>query len=58
MDAVGHAWEWDRIHSIVRELCNENIDVINFTDDIRCMCQALAPAKLRIYLDKDAKVAK
>jgi N utilization substance protein A len=49
-----------RIHSIVRELCNENIDVINYTDDIALyIARALAPAKLKdIYLDKDNKVAK
>jgi N utilization substance protein A len=62
IDAVGACvgMKGIRIHSIVRELCNENIDVINFTDDIALyIARALAPAKLKdIYLDKDAKVAK
>jgi N utilization substance protein A len=36
-----------RIHSIVRELNNENIDVINFTDNIELYIQrALSPAKI------------
>ncbi len=36
-----------RIHAIVRELGNENIDVINFTDNIDLYIQrALAPAKI------------
>ena len=49
-----------RIHSIVRELANENIDVINYSDDIALyIARALAPAKLKdIYLDKANKVAK
>jgi transcription antitermination factor NusA-like protein len=49
-----------RIHSIVRELANENIDVINYTDDIALyIARALAPAKLKdIYLDKENKIAK
>lgn len=62
IDAVGACvgMKGIRIHSIVRELCNENIDVINFTDDIALyIARALAPAKLKdIYLDKNAKVAK
>ena len=62
IDAVGACvgMKGIRIHSIVRELCNENIDVINFTEDIGLyIARALAPAKLKdIYLDKDAKVAK
>src|SRR5205085_2613609 len=47
-------------HSIVRELANENIDVINYTEDIALyIARALAPAKLKdIYLDKANKVAK
>jgi N utilization substance protein A len=28
-----------RIHGIVRELGNENIDVINFTSNIQCLLQ-------------------
>jgi N utilization substance protein A len=62
IDAVGACvgMKGIRIHSIVRELCNENIDVINFTDDIALyIARALAPAKLKdIYLDKENKVAK
>ena len=36
-----------RIHSIVRELENENIDVINYTDNVELYIQrALSPAKI------------
>ncbi len=36
-----------RIHAIVRELQNENIDVINFTDNLELMiARALNPAKI------------
>lgn len=36
-----------RVHGIVRELCNENIDVINYTDNTKLFIQrALAPAKV------------
>jgi N utilization substance protein A len=36
-----------RIHGIVRELCNENIDVINYTANITLFIQrALSPAKI------------
>ncbi|MDR0412199.1 MAG: transcription termination factor NusA [Dysgonamonadaceae bacterium] len=36
-----------RIHGIVRELCNENIDVINYTANISLFIQrALSPAKI------------
>ena len=36
-----------RIHSIVRELENENIDVINYTDNLELYIQrALSPAKI------------
>lgn len=36
-----------RIHGIVRELCNENIDVINYTANIALFIQrALSPAKI------------
>lgn len=36
-----------RIHSIVRELQNENIDVINFTDNLDLyIARALSPAKI------------
>jgi N utilization substance protein A len=35
-----------RIHSIVRELCNENIDVINYTENLELLIsRALSPAK-------------
>ncbi len=37
-----------RIHSIVRELQNENIDVINFTDNMELyISRALSPAKIQ-----------
>lgn len=40
-----------RIHGIVRELRNENIDIINFTNNIRLFIQrALTPAKVS-YMD-------
>jgi len=62
IDAVGACvgMKGIRIHSIVRELANENIDVINYTEDIGLyIARALAPAKLKdIYLDKANKVAK
>jgi N utilization substance protein A len=36
-----------RIHGIVRELCNENIDVVNFTSNTTLFIQrALSPAKI------------
>ncbi len=36
-----------RIHGIVRELRNENIDVINYTDNVKLLIQrALSPAKV------------
>ena len=36
-----------RIHSIVRELQNENIDVVNFTDNLELyIARALSPAKI------------
>lgn len=44
-----------RIHAIVRELQNENIDVINFTENLELFVQrALSPAKISsIKIDKD-----
>jgi N utilization substance protein A len=44
-----------RIHAIVRELQNENIDVINYTENIDLYIQrALSPAKISsIKIDKD-----
>ena len=46
-----------RIHSIVRELQNENIDVINFTDNMELyIARALSPAKIQsMKIDIDAK---
>ncbi len=48
-----------RIHSIVRELKNENIDVINFTTNTQLLIQrSLSPAKISsIVLDEDNKKA-
>ncbi len=45
-----------RIHSIVRELQNENIDVINFTDNLDLyIARALSPAKISsLKIDQDA----
>ena len=49
-----------RIHGIVRELRNENIDVINYTSNINLYIQrALAPAKISsMEIDEEAKSAK
>ncbi|MEL6534772.1 MAG: transcription termination factor NusA [Bacteroidota bacterium] len=46
-----------RIHAIVRELQNENIDVINFTDNLDLyIARALSPAKIQsIKVDEDDK---
>jgi transcription termination/antitermination protein NusA len=48
-----------RIHGIVRELKNENIDVINFTNNPSLLIQrSLSPAKITsIKLDEDTKRA-
>ena len=48
-----------RIHSIVRELGNENIDVINFTNNEQLfITRALSPAKITsIKMDEEAKTA-
>lgn len=48
-----------RIHGIVRELHNENIDVINYTSNIRLFIQrALSPAAVSsISLDEEKKKA-
>jgi len=45
-----------RIHSIVRELGNENIDVINYTENLELLIsRALSPAKVSsMNIDKDA----
>ena len=57
IDAVGACvgMKGVRIHAIVRELNNENIDVINFTDDPQLFIQrSLAPAKInKIDLDEE-----
>lgn len=49
-----------RIHGIVRELRNENIDVINYTSNVKLYIQrALAPAKISsMEIDEEAKTAK
>lgn len=48
-----------RIHGIVRELKNENIDVINFTNNIQLyITRALSPAKISsIKIDTETKKA-
>jgi len=62
VDAVGACvgMKGIRIHSIVRELSNENIDVINYTEDPALyIARALSPAKLNdIDLDNENKIAK
>jgi N utilization substance protein A len=59
IDAVGACvgMKGVRIHAIVRELNNENIDVINYSDDPVVFIQrCLAPAKLRqIEIDEENK---
>ncbi len=46
-----------RIHSIVRELGNENIDVINYTENLELLIsRALSPAKVSsMQIDRDNK---
>ncbi len=46
-----------RIHSIVRELENENIDVINYTENLELyIARALSPAKISsLKVDKEGK---
>ncbi|MFK8009210.1 MAG: transcription termination factor NusA [Saprospiraceae bacterium] len=48
-----------RIHGIVRELKNENIDIVNFTNNVQLFIQrALTPAKVSsIALDEEKKRA-
>ena len=48
-----------RIHGIVRELCNENLDVINWTANTKLFIQrALAPAKVSsLTVDEENKKA-
>lgn len=59
IDAVGACvgMKGVRIHAIVRELNNENIDVINYSDDsVTYIQRSLAPAKLKqIDIDEDEK---
>jgi N utilization substance protein A len=61
IDAVGACvgMKGVRIHAIVRELNNENIDVINYTEDPTTFIQrSLAPAKLKeIRVDVETKKA-
>jgi len=48
-----------RIHSIVRELGNENIDVINYTENLKLfISRSLSPAKITsIQIDEESKKA-
>ncbi len=61
IDAVGACvgMKGVRIHAIVRELNNENIDVINWSDEpLVFITRSLSPAKLKeIQLDKESKKA-
>jgi N utilization substance protein A len=61
IDAVGACvgMKGVRIHAIVRELNNENIDVVNYSDEPYVFIQrALAPAKLKkIDLNEDDRKA-
>lgn len=61
IDAVGACvgMKGVRIHAIVRELNNENIDVIHYSDDPVVFIQrALAPAKLKsVEINEDEKKA-
>lgn len=62
IDAVGACvgMKGIRIHSIVRELSNENIDVINYTEDPALyIARALSPAKLNdVDLDNENMISK
>lgn len=61
IDAVGACvgMKGVRIHTIVRELNNENIDVINYSEQPEVFIQrSLAPAKLKsVQVNKEAKTA-
>lgn len=61
IDAVGACvgMKGVRIHTIVRELNNENIDVINYSEQPEIFIQrSLSPAKLKsLQLDKEKKTA-
>ena len=56
---LGHDMKGSRIHGIVRELRNENIDVINYTNNIQLyITRALNPAKIKnIEIDEKNKKA-
>lgn len=62
IDAVGACvgMKGVRIHAIVRELNNENIDVINYSPDpVTFIQRALSPAKLKeIEIDEESKRCK
>ena len=62
IDPVGASFavKGARIHGVVRELRNENIDVINYTPNINLYIQrALAPAKISsMEIDEENKSAK
>ena len=57
IDPVGAcvSMKGNRIHGIVRELCNENIDVINYTTNTKLFIQrALSPARINsINIDEE-----
>lgn len=61
IDAVGACvgMKGVRIHAIVRELNNENIDVINFSEDPQLfITRALSPAKLKdVKVDRENRKA-
>jgi N utilization substance protein A len=61
IDAVGACvgMKGVRIHAIVRELNNENIDVINYSEDpVTFITKSLAPAKLKeLQIDVEQKKA-
>lgn len=61
IDAVGACvgMKGVRIHAIVRELNNENIDVINYSEEpVQFITKALSPAKLKtIEVDLEARKA-
>ena len=48
-----------RVHGIVRELCNENLDVINYSSNVKLFIQrALAPARISsVNIDDENKKA-